>query len=242
MMMMQPRPPYVQFSRRAVEVRTPAMLPNGLPNPDGGQISYKDEDFVTITQTGGKDKVEKVVGDWLNNCRVNVQADRMPREWLQQYEMGYQMWKQQQVAPINGTPVRNWPLLTPAEVENLTKLNVLAVEDLATANEQTLAAIGMGGRALKQKALDWLQMKQNDGPVIEQLSSLKINFENLQKQVEALQKRNHELESANNVLSRAPMVGQATQVFMPMDPASQLAQARASGPSNDFDDIEIEGA
>jgi hypothetical protein len=240
MLMMQPRPPYVQFSRRAVEARRPALLPDGRSNPEAGQIFWKDADFVTITQTGGKDKVEKEVGPWLENCKIAVQADRMPREWLMAYELGYEAWKKQQEAPIQGTPIRNWPLLTPAQIENMTRLNVLAVEDLATANEQTLAGIGIGARELKQKAIDWLSMKQNEGPVIEQLNSFRINFEELQKQVRDLQERNERLERDNSVLQRRPYNGQS-EPPMAADPLSQLAAARSGGPDNDFNDIKLDG-
>jgi predicted RecB family nuclease len=45
----------------------------------------------------------------------------------------------------------------PAQIKTLLDINVRTVEELAAANEETLNRVGMGGRALKQKAIIWLE-------------------------------------------------------------------------------------
>lgn len=52
-----------------------------------------------------------------------------------------------------GTDIRNWPVVSPAQIKNLFELHVHTIEDLAAANEEVISGIGMGGRMLKQKPL-----------------------------------------------------------------------------------------
>jgi hypothetical protein len=237
--MMQERPPYVEFKRSTAERRYPVLDEEGKPHPQAGQLYYVDVDLVKITQIGGKDTVEKVVDDWLENCKVNVQAQRMPREWLMHYELTYEKFKLGQEVPIQGTPIRNWPLLTPAQVENCTSRGIRAVEDLAAANEQTLNALGMGSRALKQQAVDYLAMQKDSAPLVEQLNALRVQVEALGTRCQTLAAENQQMGSELAVLRGMRAQAVAPGNYVPQDPVTQLAN-RAGG--DDFDDITIPGA
>ena len=81
--------------------------------------------------------------------------------------------------PENGTSVRNWPVLSPAQTQTLIAAHVMTVEDLAIANEEVIMRLGMGGRALKQRAVDWLQAASSTGKTAEQLTALQVENEAL---------------------------------------------------------------
>ena len=80
-------------------------------------------------------------------------------------------------------------------------LHIRSVEDLAAANEEVLARIGMGGRALKQRAVDWLTSAGSTGKASEELSALKASNENLQARNEQLETQLRELAAKVEALS-----------------------------------------
>jgi Asp-tRNA(Asn)/Glu-tRNA(Gln) amidotransferase C subunit len=129
--------------------------------------------------------------------------------------------------------------LTPAQVENLTKLNVLAVEDLAQANEQTIMALGLDGRVLKKKAQDWLAAQGDTGKIVEQLSALRVAFDQMQKDYTELRATTTKLMQENEVL-RQVQVAPGLGHFIPLSPEQQLANLRSQR-DDDFDDITLPG-
>lgn len=86
-------------------------------------------------------------------------------------------WKATQQTLIEGTPVIEWQLLTKAEAENLRSLGILSVEQCADMNEVAMASYGMGGRAIKDKAKNWLSANTNPGKAAERISSLESNLQ-----------------------------------------------------------------
>ena len=173
------RPPYVSFVTRPVEDRDASIK--------AGQMVMRDVDYALVTPHGSKDRLEKVVGDWFATLEEAVKQERMPGPWLAAYKDHYKAWKNGQEVPVNGTSVRNWPLLSPAQVENMISLKVMTVEDLAAANEELLARLGMGARALKDKAQAWLQTAGSPGAkVAEQVSALMSENTQLKERNEGL--------------------------------------------------------
>lgn len=145
----KPRPPYLRFEKRPVERRDIA-----------GNVTFVDVDYVLITQPGGKDTLEKVWSEWFPYIERLARDGIYPAEWLPLFRERYADWQKGQASPVHGTDIKNWPAVTPAEVKILQLVGLLAVEDVASMNEEVISRCGMGGRALKQKALDWLAGKE----------------------------------------------------------------------------------
>lgn len=181
MELMDARPPYVSFEVRAVEDREKTM--------ELGHAASKDVDYALITPPGSKDRVERVVSEWLQQCEDAVKQDRLPATWLQHFKAIYAQWKESNTIEVNGTDVRKWPLATPGQIETLIGANIRTVEDLAVATEEGLSRLGMGGRGLKQLAIDWLQSSKDVGKTAAELTALKAENERLSL-------RNAELETA----------------------------------------------
>lgn len=180
------RPPYVSFEVRSTEDRTASLA--------AGHYVSKDVDYALITPVGGRDMVERPVEDWLNHLEAMVREQRFSATWYDQYRTLYKMWKEKQELPETGIAVRNWPMASPSDVKSLLDANVRTVEDLAAANEETLNRIGMGSRALKDRAVAFLRAT---GPakVANELASLQAENANLRVRNESLEARIASLEA-----------------------------------------------
>lgn len=179
-MEMKPRPPYVTFETRAVEDRSKSI--------ELGRPAYKDVDFAFITPMGSKDRIELIVHEWFKMLETEVKDGRFEQTWLSGYQAAYEAWKKGLEIPLEGTALRDWPGLSPAIMRTLQDVGIRTVEDVAGMNEEAVGAVGMGARALKQRANDWLMNSKEVGKASEQMSALRSENENLKVTLETLQK------------------------------------------------------
>ena len=183
------RPPYVTFEKRAIEQRDA----NGL------NIASVDIDIALVTPMGSKDRIERIVSEWFPALQLQVQQGRFQQNWLDAFRAAYEAWRRDEEPPVNGTSIKNWPVLTPAQIKNLTQLRIVTVEDMAEANEETLMRVGMGGRNLKTSAIEWLKTAGGTGPLVERLVAMETKLE-------AIMARNALLEASNKELQLAAKV------------------------------------
>lgn len=172
------RPPYVRFERQVVEDKAASLA--------AGHYVGKDVDFVLITPPGSKDEMISKVDRWFETTERNVRDGRMNPKWLELWREGYTRWKQGQEMPLNGTAIRGWGLISPAQQETLIRLHIMTIEDLAVINDEGIRRIGMGAMELRTKAKNWLQSMKDHGPLVSQVTSLEQQNKILQSQVETL--------------------------------------------------------
>jgi hypothetical protein len=189
----EPKLPYVRFEFRAVEDRAASI--------EAGHMQYRDVVFAIITPAGTKDIIEKPVEDWLLSLDEGVKQERIPARWYTEYKAAYERFKLTQENPEFGTPIKSWPLVTPAQSAAILAANIRTIEDLADANEEAVMRIGMGGRALKEKARAWLDSAKDTGATAAELDSLRTKNAELeardterQAQFEAMERRLKALE------------------------------------------------
>lgn len=182
------RPPFVQFEMRAEKDST-SSLKEGRP-------MFTDVPYVMVLQHGGKDMYEKRAEEWLDQKHREAANGSYPPDWAKAYRHMYEEWKKGNAIPLNGTPIKLWPGATPAEVAACIAANVLTVEDLAGLSEAGLHSIGLGGRALRDKARSYMQAAESNGKVVELLASVKAELETLKGELEAERVKRRELESA----------------------------------------------
>lgn len=182
------RPPYVVFAIHALEDRDASITK--------GHYVTKDVAFAHITPMGSKDQVEVRADEWFAQLAADVEQGRFKREWLLGYKDSFKAWEEGRDPNVEGTSVLLWPILSPSQLQACQQARVRSVEDIAAANEETLSRLGMGARALKQRAIDWLAASQNTGKVSEELSSLKVKVEELTTANGSLQSKVAELETA----------------------------------------------
>jgi len=180
------RPPYVTFELRAEEDRDASIA--------AGCYTAKDVAYAIVTPQGSKDRIERVVEDWFSTLEQQSREGRIPVEWLQSYRRMYKSWQEGNEIPLEGTDIRNWPAVSPAQVKMLGEARIRTVEDLATANEETLNRLGMGGRALKARAIEWLGAAKGTGVAAEAAAALKVENADLRARNEELETRLARLE------------------------------------------------
>lgn len=186
------RPPYVDFVVKAVEDRNATVA--------AGRYIAKDVDYAVITPFGGKDRVERPVAEWFPQMEEAVRGERFRRDWLEAYKGAYRQWKAGEEIPLDGTPIKSWSLISPAQQRNLIELNIRTVEDLAQATEEALQHLGMGAVELKARAANWLVAQKNDQPgkLAMEISSLAAKVQELSASLEAKDRTIAALQAAKD--------------------------------------------
>jgi hypothetical protein len=175
----QNRPPYIEFHLRAEEDRDETIKT--------GIYKTKDVEFVTIMPAGDtKLKIDRQVDEWLQQTRDKVRQGNANPEHLAYFENAHRAWKQNQEIPVSGIPIKTWPALSPSQVQNLLSSNIRTIEDLAAANEDALLRIGMGGRALKERAIAHLAAANGVSAVAEENAALKAGMSDMRQQIAEL--------------------------------------------------------
>lgn len=185
---LQNRPPFVRFEVRAEEDREKSI--------SEGHFVAKDVTFALITPAGSKDVVERVAEDWLKQITDQVKVGRFDPLWSKHYHELYRLWKDNEAAPESGIPLKNWPGVSPAQYESLKHANLRTVEDVAAMNEEAIVRVGMGARALKQRAIAYLETANGPGKIAEQNAALQQQNADLAAMVANLQKAVDELKAA----------------------------------------------
>lgn len=201
------RPPYVIFKKSQVEDRAASMRE--------GHYVARTIDVVVVRQSGSKDSLEIETNDWLERISKNP---GYPREWVDGFRKAYELWKQGQDAPLNGSPIREWGAISPEQRDMLLQLTICTVEDLAGANESTLLRIGMGARELKQKAQKWLETSKNVGAVAAQNAALAVENAAIKDEIEKLKKLMYANQAPGYAASAVPNNGLPTGTAVPTPP------------------------
>lgn len=173
------RPAYVRFERRAVTDTKRTLA-------EGHHVS-KDEDYALITPPYSKDVVEKKVEAWFTSVEQNVRAGRIPSRHFELWKESYRLWQEGQEPPVDGTPIKDWSSISPAQCKNLLNAGCRSVEDLAQANDEAMRRLGMGAQDLKNKARAWLQAAKDHGPLTMQIASLEKENDQLKGTIKSLQ-------------------------------------------------------
>jgi hypothetical protein len=152
-------------------------MQNNFKSEQEGRPVFDDKEMIRIITPGDtKSVIEAVV----------------KMEHKLQYAREYEAFQKGMAAPIEGTPLEEWPPMTPATVANLKAANIHTVEQLAEVHDGLLANLGMGGRTLRDKAKNWLENAAG-GAVV---SRLQAENETLKAQQEVQAKTIAELSNA----------------------------------------------
>lgn len=98
----------------------------------------------------------------------------------------YEAWLKGQEEPEDGTPLSAWPGLTRGQADALKAINIRTVEDLAMLTDAQLESVGMGARALRAKALVFVETQQDKSGIEAALLSRDSQISDLTAQLEEL--------------------------------------------------------
>ena len=186
---MKARPPHIKFVMRPVEDRN-ASIEAGYP------IS-NDVPHVIITAQGSRDSVEKPVAEWLAATDAQVQENRVPADWAEKFHQAFAHWKRGEEVPVEGLPLGNWPMITPSELLACKAVHILSLEELAVASDEGVRRLGMGGIALKQRAIRYLAEAGGSGRLMAENLALREQVAASETRREALEERVKALEAAH---------------------------------------------
>jgi hypothetical protein len=160
-------------------------------------------DYALITPPYSKDVIPLKIEQWKLNLNQDMRAGRIPEDWVKAYVESYEKWLNGQEMPPNGSPIRGWGVISPAQQENLIRINILTIEDLAAANDEGKRRIGMGALELVTKAQTWLKQLQSAGAVTQEMASVKSENAQLRASLEALQEQVKKLAAEKPVAEPA---------------------------------------
>lgn len=143
----------IRFYEEAIDDREATTL--------AGAPRTKCVDFIEITNPGGKDVFIKQVDE-------NV---------IKEYTRQYESYKAKQDPQVEGTRLKDIPLLTGRECSQLSDANIFTVEQLAGLSEAGLTAVGMGARNLQKKAADYLKAMGSNGKFVQEMNDLRVKMQ-----------------------------------------------------------------
>lgn len=145
---------------------------DGRKTMEAGRPIFTDLEVVEIRFAGSKDcTVQPVhqfshweVDEDTGEQRALTYAERWPKQ--------YRQFKEKQAQTKSGTPLDYAPFLVPAKRSELRALNIYTVEALAELDGQPLKLLGIGGRELKNKAIEYLASASHDGVIMRQQAQI----------------------------------------------------------------------
>lgn len=179
--------PYVTFKREAEE--------DMKASREKGRYVPVDVDYACITTPGTKDVLFERLPEFWDKKWDEVRNGRCPQAWLDKWKADYDRFKAGQEIPADGTPIRGWAMISPAQQEAIIRANILTVEDMATANDSALQMIGMGAVNVRYKAEAWLKQAKAKGPLTQEMAAVKKERDSLKIQVETLEKQVEKLKA-----------------------------------------------
>lgn len=199
------RAAYVRFERIAVKDNE-ATLRDGC-------YKSKDQDMIYVTPPYSKDEYPSKVDVFFQKKEGDVRSGRIPQKHLELWKEAYARWLKGQEAPLDGTDVRNWAAISPAQAKNMIAVGCRTIEDLAQANDEAMRRLGMGANDLKNKAKAWLQAAKDHGPLTMEIAQLKNENKQLQGTIDSLQNQIKLME-----IQLEAKTGNSSQEYRPATP------------------------
>lgn len=172
-------PPFVRFYERAVEDRSKLLAT--------GAYGFRNIEIAEITRPGQRDTTERDPQEWLADLEKRVADGLAPSTWLKHFRDEYLAWKEGREVDLQGTPIRTWPVLDPATVEELLRYRVRTVEELAALDDTATQRIGLGTITFRQRARDWLEASKSTGKIVAQQEALRAENDGLKTRIETLE-------------------------------------------------------
>lgn len=145
---------------------------NRAKSAEAGRPVYVEKEYVEI----------RIPGDKINVAHKPV-TDFIRAKFRERYER----WKAGKQDQLVGTPLKVWPPVSAAQVEELAYFKVVTVEQLASVSDETMSRMGPLTE-LRQKARDFLEAAKGGAPLTklrEELSSRDAEIASLREQMKA---------------------------------------------------------
>jgi hypothetical protein len=195
-----------------------------------GRPIFVDVEVCEIRFAGSKDSTVQP-SHMMSHWEVDEETgEQVQLTYAERFSRQYQQFKLKQQQTKSGTPLDYVPFLTDARRSELRAHNIYTIEALAELDGQSLKNLGIGGRDLKNKAMEYLASSSHDGTILRQ-----------QAQIEALQAQLRFLEE-DKKLARAPEAPQLSGPRPGPDPIPTPPEKEEPAPGEEeHDDNDGEG-
>jgi hypothetical protein len=192
-------PASISFKKEAKSVME--LTPDGpIPklSKEGVPI-FRDVEYVTVRQPGNVDSIIYELDKWLNSVIPSeLNSGRLHPDIAEYYRRQAKRFREGQEIPVEGTPIKTWPVLTPAQAETVLGIHIRTVEELANLADDGVRRLGMGGIDLKNKAKAWLAAASDKGKLTHEMAALQKKSEFQESTIATLQAQLDELVRAMN--------------------------------------------
>jgi hypothetical protein len=103
-------------------------------------------------------------GNGATTCEKIARLEKDQALWPM-IEPAYKAWLKGQEEPTTGTALAAWPGVNSAQADRLKLMHIRTVEDVAAMTDADLEKVGMGARAMRDKARAFIQAKQGDAHI-----------------------------------------------------------------------------
>lgn len=141
---------------------------------------------------------KSISNPWLDKLRARLRNKQISERYMEHCLKAFEAYKARQDMPIDGYALVNWKGIDPAAREKLLTMGINSVEKLASMTEEAIQYYGMGARALKDKARNFLVA--NSEPEQATIKLTKLENENLEmrEMLSAMQQKLAEMSAMNN--------------------------------------------
>ncbi len=195
------QPPLLRFVNDAVEDR--------YLSEKEGKVQFKDVIKVYVRAHGdtksetpfiakdsmwvvedGKKPVKKTIYPWINQLDEKLKDGQCSSGFYDSCKSRFDHFEKNGEILIEGTPIKDWNQITPAQQKQIMAAEIYSIEKLAEATEEAMQEMGMGARDLKKKAEAYLSAHNKDAETMraqdkkiaeqaEQMSDLQKKFDEL---------------------------------------------------------------
>lgn len=188
----------IKFSKDKNDGGVPIFRYEAVEVRNSDPVEYEDVVMVTIINKGDPKAI-------IERPKRPEDEKRWPTHW-QAFLAGSE-------APLDGIPLKEFPMLTPADIATCHRYHIRTVEDLAGYPDGQLKNLGSRGTSLKKQAGKFLEYRE--GP-----------------DIDALKKRIEELENqVGNTTANVPKRASGDRVAKPKHRGRKQQQGRKNDPS-----------
>lgn len=135
-----------------------------------------------------------LVSPWITTLKDRLNNGKITRNFYDHCIEAFERWKASGDVPINGYPVIEWRMITPAQQERLVLMGLNAVEKVAEMTEDAMQEYGMGARDLKRKAAEFLLAGTDQAKSAAKIISLETQNDMMRAELSRVQEKMVELE------------------------------------------------
>jgi len=142
--------------------------------------------------------VTETIYPWFDDLKERVRHNRIPQAYLEHCRRAYEQWEKHGEVALDGFPVDDWKIASPAQVEVLKSIGINTVERVADMTEDAIGNVGMGARELKKKAAEWLLAGKDQNAVVAKIAALEARltaYEEEERRLKVLAAAESQLES-----------------------------------------------